>query len=91
MEETQYGQLDNAPGNEEDVNVEGRDLEEIREEEELIDNEATQIAKERAENSNKISKALIVYGFESWLALEPSNAKWLNFRYYYSNETCHFN
>ena len=33
---------------------------------------ALQIAKERAENSNKISKALIVFGYDSWLTLEPS-------------------
>ena len=33
---------------------------------------AIQIAKERAENSNKISKALIVFGYDSWLTLEPS-------------------
>ena len=75
MEEKQSEQSDNTPGNEECANGDGHDLEEIREEEEFIDNEATQIAKERAENSNKISKALIVYGFESWIALEPSNTK----------------
>ena len=33
---------------------------------------ALQIAKERAENSNRISKALIVFGYDSWLTLEPS-------------------
>ena len=33
---------------------------------------AIKLAKERAENSNKISKALIVFGYDSWLTLEPS-------------------
>ena len=37
-----------------------------------IDNDAIKSAKERAENSNKISKALIVFGYDSWIALEPS-------------------
>ena len=75
MEENQSSPSDTLPGNEESVNLEGHDLEEIREEEEFVDNEAAQIAKERAENSNKISKALIVYGFESWIVLEPSKAQ----------------
>ena len=33
---------------------------------------AIKLAKERAENSNKISKALIIFGYDSWLTLEPS-------------------
>ena len=37
-----------------------------------IDKDAIKSAKERADNSNKISKALIVFGYESWIALEPS-------------------
>ena len=37
-----------------------------------IDKDAIKSAKERAENSNKISKALIVFGYDSWIALEPS-------------------
>ena len=37
-----------------------------------IDEDAIKSAKERAENSNKISKALIVFGYDSWIALEPS-------------------
>ena len=37
-----------------------------------IDKDAIKSAKERADNSNKISKALIVFGYDSWIALEPS-------------------
>ena len=37
-----------------------------------IGKDAIRSAKERAENSNKISKALIVFGYDSWIALEPS-------------------
>ena len=37
-----------------------------------IDKDAIKSAKERADNSNKISKALIVFGYDSWIVLEPS-------------------
>ena len=61
-----------ASENEEDKKDELGDLEEVNTEKEVLDDDAIQFAKERAENSNKISRALIVFGYDSWISLEPS-------------------
>ena len=60
---------------EEGDRIENDDSNENSAEKDVIDPEALRLAKERAENSNKISKALIVFGYSSWLQLEPSKSK----------------
>ena len=72
MEENDTGQSHCTAGSEDYKEIDNFQSKEINKETEILDNESIRLAKERAENSNKLSKALIVFGFESWIALEPS-------------------